>query len=166
MLKKQPFELFQEPVFHLIAKDWFLITAGDESMNTMTANWGGLGYLWNQPVAFIFIRPQRYTKQFVDHVDRLTLSFFDQTYKPQLGYLGRVSGKDEDKIKQSGLTPIKIDDVWTFEEARLVLTAKKVYVDELKEDNMDKTVLEGIYPKRDLHTLYIVSLESIYVKEN
>lgn len=165
MLKEINWDSFDERVFHLIAKEWFLITAGDSKINTMTANWGGLGYLWNQPVAFIFIRPQRYTKQFVDQNERLTLSFFDQSYLKQLSYLGNVSGQNEDKIKISGLTPMVMDGVPTFKEARIVMVARKCYAEQLKEGCMDPAVLDKIYPERDLHTLYIVSLEHIYLNK-
>lgn len=165
MLKEISFDSFNEHVFHLLAKEWFLITAGDSQINTMTANWGGLGYLWNQPVAFIFIRPQRYTKQFVDQNERLTLSFFSKEYQKQLGYLGRVSGQDEDKISISGLTPIKVNDVPSFDEARIVMVARKCYQEELKASSMDQTLLDKMYPERDLHTMYVVSLEHIYIKE-
>ncbi len=31
-----------------------LVTAGTkEKFNTMTASWGGIGWLWNKPVAFV-----------------------------------------------------------------------------------------------------------------
>ena len=31
----------------------------------MTASWGGMGILWNKPVVFVFIRPQRFTNSLV-----------------------------------------------------------------------------------------------------
>ena len=39
---------------------WMLVTASkpDGTVNTMTANWGGFGYLWNKEVVFVFIRPR------------------------------------------------------------------------------------------------------------
>ena len=44
--------LAKENVFEIIGKEWMLITAGTpERFNMMTASWGGLGYLWNKPVA-------------------------------------------------------------------------------------------------------------------
>ena len=53
--------------FDKVGKDWLLISATKNGKtNTMTASWGTLGHLWNKNVAIIFIRPQRYTKEFVD----------------------------------------------------------------------------------------------------
>ena len=58
--------------FTKIGKEWTLITAGDiQKHNTMTASWGGVGVLWNKNVATVYIRPQRYTKEFVDGNEKL-----------------------------------------------------------------------------------------------
>jgi hypothetical protein len=47
-----------ENFFENISNEWMLITAGNkEKFNTMTASWGGIGYLWNKPVAFIVCSP-------------------------------------------------------------------------------------------------------------
>ena len=49
-------------VFETIGKEWLLVCSGDkENFNMMTASWGCLGWLWNKPVAVVFIRPERYT---------------------------------------------------------------------------------------------------------
>ena len=62
MIKKDLTLLAKEDVFHLIGKEWMLITSGTiDRFNTMTASWGGIGWLWNKPVAYIFVRPDRYT---------------------------------------------------------------------------------------------------------
>ena len=54
--------LMKEDIWDLIGKQWMLVTAGPaDEFNTMTASWGGIGWLWNKPVAFVFIRPERYT---------------------------------------------------------------------------------------------------------
>ena len=70
-----PKELDQN-VFSMIGEQWMLVTAGTvERCNTMTASWGGLGVLWGKPVATVYIRPQRYTLEFVEREDCFTLSF-------------------------------------------------------------------------------------------
>ena len=65
--------------FKRIGDDWMLITAVDEQKyNTMTASWGGLGVLWNKNVTFSFVRPQRYTFEFLTKSAYYTLSFYDE----------------------------------------------------------------------------------------
>lgn len=91
--------------FEKIGSEWMLISAAkDGKANTMTASWGGIGVLWGKNVATVYIRPQRHTKEFVDAGDTFTISFFGGEHMKELGYLGKVSGKDvPDKIEQSGL---------------------------------------------------------------
>lgn len=98
-------EELDKSAFQMIGNDWMLVTAENNSQaNTMTASWGGFGVIWNKNVTYTFIRPHRYTKEFIDNTDTFSLCFFDKKYKKQLSYLGTVSGRDEDKISKSSLT--------------------------------------------------------------
>ncbi|MDU1412010.1 MAG: flavin reductase family protein [Clostridium sp.] len=159
-------ENFNENSFNLIGNDWLLLTAEKEGKaNTMTASWGGLGILWNKKVAYIFIRPQRYTKEFVDSADRLSISVLPNDYRKELGYLGRISGRDEDKISKANLTVKEYEDVPYFEEARLTMICKKLYAQELKEECfIDKEIIDKCYPQKDYHTMYVVEIEKILEK--
>ena len=113
-------------VFKLIGDDWMLITSGSsEDYNTMTASWGGLGILWGEPVSYCFIRPQRYTYNFVEKNETYTLSFFDEKYRKALQYCGTYSGRNVDKASATGLTIVEGEDnAVYFNEARLVLICK------------------------------------------
>ena len=154
-----------------IAKEWMLITAGNkDAYNTMTASWGHLGSIWGhgggKPTAVIYIRPQRYTKQFVDNNDYFSLCFFDEEYREDLSYLGVKSGKDEDKAAKTKLTPVFNDKTTYFKEANMVLICRKLYRQELKEENfVDKTIIDDSYPLKDFHTMYIGEIEEIYIQE-
>ena len=113
---------FNTDIFAQYNKKWALLTAGDnDSFNTMTISWGGLGTLWNKPVATTYVRTSRYTHEFLDNNDYFTVSFFPEEYKKQLGVLGSKSGRDMDKIHDSGLTPKSVDGSVTFEEAEVTL---------------------------------------------
>lgn len=157
---------FNENTFKIIGKDAMLITAEkDGKVNTMTASWGGLGVLWSMDVAFIFIRPQRYTKEFVEANEYFSLSFLGENYKKELGYLGTVSGRDEDKITNSKLTLKKHENVPYFNESNKVLICKKLYQQDLKEEFfIDKSIIEKAYPNKDFHTVYVGKIEKILVK--
>ncbi len=159
-------ELNVNPVT-LIGKEWMLLTAGtqENGYNTMTCSWGHLGNLWNEPTAVCYVRPQRYTKEFVDREDLYTLCFFPG-YKKELGYLGTVSGRDEDKVAKSGLTPVFEDGCTYFAEAKLVLVCRKLYQAPLKEEYfLDKEVMEKNYPQRDFHDLYIGQIVKVLAAE-
>lgn len=149
-MKEIKHENFQENAFEMIGKDWLLITAEkDGKVNTMTASWGGVGILWNKKVAYIFIRPQRYTKEFVDFSDRLSVCVLPNSYRKELSYLGNVSGKDEDKISNANLKVQKYEDVPYFDEARLTLICRKLYAQDLKEEYfIEKDIIDKWYPQK------------------
>ena len=124
--------------FTKIGKEWLLITAGDsEKFNTMTASWGGVGVYWGKNVVTIYIRPQRYTKEFVDSNDTFTVAFFDETYREALNICGTISGRDINKIEKAGLTPYFVDDTVAFEEANMIIVCKKLYHDNMPPENFD-----------------------------
>lgn len=151
----------KDDVFSLIGDRWMLVSATDKDgkTNSMTASWGGLGVLWGKKVAFVFIRPQRYTKKFVDDAENFSLSFFEESYKPMLGYMGKVSGKNEDKIKKSGLTVQYKDGAPVFKEASLTLICRKMYRQTLEEDCfIDKTNIGKWYPQKDYHDMYVAEI--------
>lgn len=156
----------EKNTFTAIGKDCFLITAKkDDKVNTMTAAWGGFGVMWNKNVAYIVIRPQRYTKDFVDFSDCFSLSFFDKEFKDKLAYLGTVSGRDEDKISKAELTTVYEDNVPYFDEANMVVFCKKLFASEYTDDNfIDKELITKNYPNKDYHTLYIAEITKVLKK--
>lgn len=154
-------------VFSLIGKEWMLVTAGsEEKVNSMTASWGGLGIMWGKHVAYVVIRPQRYTKEFVDRKERFSLNFMTEEYREILNYMGTVSGRTEDKIAVSGLHIEMQGNVPAFEESRMVMVCKKLFAQEMtKESFLQEDTIGTWYPGEDFHTMYIAQIEQIYVKD-
>ncbi|MDR2948785.1 MAG: flavin reductase [Prevotella sp.] len=147
---------------------WMLITAAkpDGSVNTMTASWGGFGVMWNKEVAFVVIRPQRYTREFVESSESFSLTFFNNSYKKALSHLGSTSGRDEDKIAKTGLTVVMEDSIPYFEEAETTIFVKKLFIQRIQEDAfLDKDIIEKWYPEKDFHFLYIAEIANILTKE-
>lgn len=155
--------------FRMIGDEWMLVTASDSEgrYNTMTASWGGIGVLWNEPVCFVFVRPQRYTHEFTESGELATMSFFRGGYKKEMGYCGTKSGRDTDKIADTGLSPVTTDEgAVGFSEAQLILSCRKLYTDKLHETGFhDETVRDNSYPMRDYHTVYVYKVEGVYEKE-
>ncbi|MCR4583681.1 MAG: flavin reductase family protein [Prevotella sp.] len=157
--------------FNLIGGEWMLIAAGNAQTgcNMMTASWGHLGCLWghNDPTAVVYIRPSRYTKEFVDREDHFTLCVMDSSFKKQMAYLGSVSGRDEDKVAKTGLTPVYADGSVYFAEAKLVLVCKKMYQSQLQADGFCyQETLDESYPQRDFHTMYVGKIEKVLVRDD
>lgn len=163
-LKKNPYTMF--------ADEWALISAGTSknNYNTMTASWGHIGCLWGhkggKPTVVIYVRPTRYTKKFVEENDYFSLTFFDEKYRKDLAYLGAHSGRDEDKVSKTSLTPCEDNRAVYFNEANTVLICRKLYSQDIKEENfIDKNIIDDSYPLRDFHTMYVGEIEEVLVNE-
>lgn len=157
-----PYEL--ENTCRLIGKDWMLVCAGD---NAMTASWGGMGVLWNKPVSFVFIRPQRHTYRMTETNDRLALAFFDEDYREALRYFGTKSGRDGDKFAATNLTRAYHDKGTLYPaEARLVLFCRKLYSDMLREEAFTDPAPLTNYPEKDFHRMYVCEIEEVWIKKS
>ncbi len=156
-------EEFNESVFRMIGKDWMLVAAQkDGKVNAMTASWGGFGVMWGKNVAFVVIRPQRYTKEFVDAAETFSLSFLKDSYRSELNYFGTVSGRDEDKIQKAGFRVAHQGATPFFEEAETVIVCKKLFAQPYDPSCfIDGSVDAQWYPQKDYHTLYVAEVQEI-----
>ena len=157
MFEKIDPKALDQNVFSLIGDQWMLITAGTKDQcNTMTASWGGLGVLWGKPVAMVYIRPQRYTLEFVEREDTFTLCFFGEEYRKALALCGSKSGRDMDKVKECGFTVATAEGAPYFEEADLVLVCKKAYWQDMDPTHfLDGEIDSKWYPEKDYHRIFI-----------
>ena len=147
---------FMEKSFELFDKGWALVTAGTmDSFNTMTISWGGLGTLWNRPVATVYVKPIRYTHNFMDSNEYFTVSFFDAEYRGDLATLGTLSGKDGDKVAKTKLTAVAMGDAVSFKEAKLTLLCRKVYRQDMDKSFMPDFAIEKYYTDEAEHTMYV-----------
>ena len=152
-----------DPIFDRIGKEWMLITAadGEDKANTMTASWGGMGILWNLPVATCFIRPQRYTCPLVEKNDYLSLAFLGEEHRAALTYCGRHSGRDGDKFTAAGLHCAREEGVPYPAEAHTVLICRKLYVGDLEKQGFVDPSLLSNYPIDDFHKVFICEIREI-----
>ena len=154
-----------ENVFSLIGDKWMLITAGSrERCNTMTASWGGLGVIWGAPAATCYIRPQRYTKEFVDREEYFTLCFFGEEYRKALSLCGSKSGREVDKVKECGFTVQAAEcGAPYFDQAELVLVCRKLYVQDLDLGGMAEKVQTFYGPAQGgIHRAYTGEILEAY----
>ena len=109
--------------------DWALLTAGTrEKFNGMTIRWGSLGTVWNKDVLTVYVRPDRYTWEFLKENDTFTVSFFPESCREALALMGRLSGRDGDKVAAVGLTPRVLPQGITFAEATETFVCQKIYM--------------------------------------
>ena len=147
---------FNTNIFEQYDKKWALLTAGDkDKFNTMTISWGGLGTLWNKPVATVYVRTSRYTNEFMKDNDYFTVSFYPEEFKKTLGVLGSKSGRDMDKIHESGLTPKEVENGITFAEAEVTLVCRKLICQRLEPENMIPEIAKQFYENEAQHEMYV-----------
>lgn len=150
----------------LISDDWTLVTAGQEgNYNTMTASWGTLGKLWQKDVAIVFVRPQRHTFGFMESNDYYTLSFFGGAFKKELAICGSKSGRDIDKAKETGLTPVFDGEVTYFEQAERVLVCRKMAFQDLNPNGFLDPAIFDLY-EGDYHRMYVGEVVKVLQKVN
>ena len=156
---------FETDIVSVFDKKWALLTAGDkDSFNTMTVSWGGMGTIWGKPVVTVYVRTSRYTHEFMDREGYFTVSFYPEEYKKTLGVLGSKSGRDMDKMNDSGMTAKEAAGTMTFEEAEVTLVCKKLFMQRLDPSNIiDKDVCK-FYENDAPHDMYIGEIVDIIKK--
>ena len=160
-------EELPDNVFDLIGNQWLLAAAGDgEKSNAMTASWGALGVMWGKPSAFLVVRPQRYTRTFLDRADTFSLGIMPEDKREIMNHMGTVSGRDEDKIAACGLTERIVDGAPVFSESRMTLICRKQFAGPMEESSFcDRSVVEKWYPQKDFHRLYIGRIEGVIITD-
>lgn len=155
----------KESPVSLINDGWGLLTAGNEKgWNTMTVSWGAIGELWSKDVAIVFVRPQRYTKEFIDNSEYFTLCFFDEEYKKALQLCGTKSGRDVDKAEATGLKPVFCCDTTYFEQAKLVIVCKKIASQDMDKTGFIDSSIINNYKNEDYHTTYVGEIVKVLEK--
>ena len=159
--------------FDTIGKEWMIVCAGQPGhYNMMTASWGGIGWLWNKPVAFVFIRPERHTFGFTETESVMTLSFLGHSEEARkiYNFCGAKSGRDVNKAVESGLRPVPVEEGRgvAFEQARLTLVGKKLYSETLKPEAFADPSLVGRWygAHGGMHKMYVVEITEAFVQEN
>lgn len=150
----------------MISKDWALLTSGTaDNFNTMTVSWGGVGELWGKDVGFVFVRPQRYTYEFIEKNGYFSLSFFGGEFKKELGICGSRSGRDIDKIEATGFTPVELENAVDFEQAKITIVMKKLaYQDISPKGFLDDSIMKN-YANNDFHRMYVGEITKCYIEE-
>lgn len=162
--------------FSILANDWALLVAGNlQNHNAMTISWGGFGVLWNKLIAFVFVRPQRFTRTFLENTSHFSLNFFDEKFRYALEFCGANSGKDVNKDAKTGLKAREFDNTVGYEQAKLVFVCKKLYVSQFNKSKfLNSKLVDDFYVKSDVnfnydfdfHFVYLAEIENVYSSKN
>ena len=143
-------------IFSYFNRKWALLTAGTEKdFNTMTVSWGGMGTLWGKPVVTVYVKPIRYTWQFMEKYGVFTVSFYPEEFRQDLTLLGELSGRDGDKIARTKLAPMFLREGVTFAQAEITLVCRKLYAQDLDRGAMPEEVRKMFYDTEEPHRMFI-----------
>ena len=157
----------KENAIGLFDREWALVTAGvPGDVNTMTISWGSLGELWNKPVVTVYVSSSRYTHEFMERNGHFTVAFFPPECRGALQYLGSHSGRDGDKIKDSGLTLEWLESgLPSFKEADMVIEARKIYGAPFDVDGFGDVPAQMYATGRmGVHSEYVGEIEHVWVR--
>ena len=166
MNKITPQELNKNP-FDLIGKQWAMITtkSADGRVNTMTASWGGVGVLWNKPVTYIFLRPQRYTRELMDASETFSACFLPDSYRKELQYCGSHTGREVDKLAICGFEAVTLDNTPVLAQAEIAITCRKLFRQKFDPESfVDPSIDAANYPNKDYHFFYVGEILGVYQK--
>ncbi len=167
MLKKNLND-FNKNVFNEFDKTWPILTCGDNvnGFNAMTVSWGGLGVLWGKKVCFVFVRKSRYTYEFIEKSDSVTLSFLSDEYKEAKALFGSKSGRDINKFEACGLhATFDLDyNGYYVCESSFVLKAKKLYSVDMPYESLPQDIKDKFYSNGDMHTMYVCEIKNYLEK--
>ena len=154
-------------IFRVFGANNALLTAGDRtSCNTMTIGWCQLGRLWSLDTCTVYVRPERYTYQFMEEQDYFTVSVLPLSHKQTtMQICGTRSGRDIDKVKACGLTlRYGAGNAPFFDEAEWVLVCKKLYIQDMKPECVkDERIFQSYTTaKGGWHRLYVGEVLEAY----
>lgn len=158
-------EAIGDNIFHEIGKEFMLLTAWDEAgqkVNAMTASWGAMGILWNMPVLICVVRPRRYSLGLIEREPHFSACILEEKYHDVHKICGSKSGRDTDKCAEAGLTPVALEGVYGFEQAKRVYKLTRLATCDMKEsDFIDKSLLKN-YAAGDFHRVIVCKIEGVY----
>ena len=147
---------FTAQSFDIFNKEWAIVCAGEqEHYNAMTISWGGLGTLWGKPVVTVYVKPVRYTYQFMNDSEYFTVSFYDEQYRNAMQVYGSTSGRNTDKEAVTGFVPVKLEHGVTYEQAKVTLVCRKIYYNDLVLENIPEEVVQRTYTTEAPHRMFI-----------
>lgn len=153
-------------------KGILLTTKAEDKVNTMTIGWGKIGIEWNRPVFIAYVRETRHTKRMLEASGEFTVNIpWGEVDSHILGYCGRKSGRDTNKIEDLGLTLVTSDIVSApgIKELPLTLECKVIYKQKQDLAVLPQEILDRFYPEenaegfRDYHIAYYGEILNAYM---
>ena len=132
--------------------------------------WIGIGYA--KPIFTVYVKPERYTYQFIDKREIFTVSYIDKQLFGKFAVYGSKSGKDINKEEASGSHIKFLDDVGiTFEEVTEVYVCKIIAKAQITENDVSQEIINNynkylnLYFSTYPHSFYIGEIIGHYKRK-
>ena len=158
------FEEKSYDIFRMFNERGALLTAGTiDDYNTMTIGWGMFGTVWDhsRSAVTVYVSPDRYTYEYMEKNEYFTITFFPEEYRDDLMYLGSHSGRDEDKVAKTRLTPVVCGNSTAFKEAELTFLCRKVYAYQFEAEQTPEPMRSVYQTRLTPHYAYIGFIEDV-----
>jgi flavin reductase (DIM6/NTAB) family NADH-FMN oxidoreductase RutF len=161
-----PTDLVLRP-FELLDLEWALLVAGKDRPNPMTVSWGGLGTLWQRPVATVYVRPTRHTYSLLAAHPEFTLNFLPESRHEALDLCGTRSGRDLDKWAAAKLEKVPSERVAVprVGDAALSLECRVLSTLDVDPTRFLDPEIEDLYPDRDYHRIFLGEVLAAWAAE-
>ena len=136
-----------------VGREMALLTAGTpEKFNSLTIMYGAAGMVWGKDAYFAFVKPERYTWQFVNDSDYFTVAYFPKALNKIHKIFGSKSGRDTDKPKEAGVTPEILEHGVAYKEASEIYVCRKIYMKQIDRNSLAPEIV-AMYddPKNGIH---------------
>lgn len=166
---------YAETILKSLQKGVLLTSKAGDTVNSMTISWGTLGIEWATPIFIAYIREHRYTRELLENGDSFTVNIpLDGANRKPLGILGVKSGRNSNKIVESGITYIPSEkiDAPAVKEYALTLECKIVYKQLQDRTALDVSKME-FYPQdvdgsfhdrnKDFHVAFYGEIVDAYI---
>lgn len=165
----EPFRFISETESILKANGLLLCSMGkDKKPNLMTIGWGLIGIMWRQPFFVVAVRFSRYTYKLLEESGEFTVCLPSEGMKKVLEFCGTRSGRDFDKFKELGLTPMKGSSVEApfIAECPIHYECRVAYKVSIEPGGLDADLEKEVYPSGDYHTIYFGHIKGVYAEKN
>lgn len=182
-MKKREIDVFDHmnEIVNGIRKGALLTASNGEKTNSMIISWGTVGIEWASPVFITFVREHRFTRTLLEENGEFVISIptapLDAKGKAIFKVCGMQSGRDVDKVAETGMTLVAGEEVSVPGVAEWPLTLEcKVVHKQLQDSSVISTELqERFYPQdvdwhdvganQDYHVAYYGEIVRAYVIE-
>ncbi|MCD6082871.1 flavin reductase family protein [Candidatus Aerophobetes bacterium] len=143
-----------------------LLTSADKrgKMNVMTIGWGTVGIIWGMPMFLVLVRPSRFTYGLIEETGEFTVNVPPRRLSEITFFCGSVSGRDHDKFKEKGLTPIAGENVISpiIEECVVHYECKVLHKNDIIPARVPEEAISKFYPQGDYHRIFFGRIISVF----